>query len=114
MNCNASLFSQGARNSMCVTGTELRSVVAQFPSLSHMSVYLTRERDGGRGLPGMWFDYFGSGILFQQLSSHPRAFSITQILSERISINNNLSSTCSLYLSLTCYGFIYARILIFL
>lgn len=34
---------QGARNSMCVTGTELRSVVAEVLALSHMSVYLKRE-----------------------------------------------------------------------
>lgn len=43
MNCNAPLFSQGARNRMCVTGTELSSVAAEVHALSHVSVYLRRE-----------------------------------------------------------------------
>lgn len=81
---------------MRVTGMELRSVIAEVLAL-FTCVCIFEERDGGRGLPGMWSDYFGSGILFQQLSSHRKALSITQILSERISVNNNLSSTFSFF-----------------
>lgn len=43
MNCNAPCFSQGARNIMCVNGTDLHSVMAGALALSHVSVYLHRE-----------------------------------------------------------------------